>query len=192
MGFINQFPYSDFHELNLDWVIKQTKESMDNIKALQEQMAQIVVVTEEHIQAMIDASIEANNQVITTRLITLKNEITAEYQAYVRNQIEQLTLYVDNQDSYYNNLAEGYATNALNDAKAYTDAQVIDYTMMINPITGNYDDVRDVVDDIVEYFHTGDSLTAAEYDGFNLDAETYDLKEIKAYDYDFNGKNLLP
>ena len=27
MGFVNQFPYSDFHELNLDWLINKTKEN---------------------------------------------------------------------------------------------------------------------------------------------------------------------
>ena len=35
MSFINQFPYSDFHEMNLDWLIKQTKANMDLIKEVQ-------------------------------------------------------------------------------------------------------------------------------------------------------------
>lgn len=191
MGFINQFPYSDFHELNLDWLIKQTKESMNAITALQEQMAQIEVLTKEQIELMIDQAIEANNQVIAQKLINLKNEITSEYQNYVRNQIDILTVYIDNQDTYYNGLAEGYATTALTESKAYTDNKVIDYTMMINPITGNYDDVRDVVDDIVNYFHTGDSLTAGEYDNLELTADDYDNYELTAYDYDFNGKVRL-
>ena len=64
--------------------------------------------------------------------------------------------------------------------------------MMINPITGVYEDVRNVVDDIVSYFHTQDSLTATEYDTLALDADYYDNKQITAYDYDFNGKTLLP
>lgn len=37
MGFINQFPYSDAHELNLDWIISEVKrlaESMDSFKAV--------------------------------------------------------------------------------------------------------------------------------------------------------------
>lgn len=37
MGFINKFPYSDAHELNLDWVIKTVKEMygrMDNFEAV--------------------------------------------------------------------------------------------------------------------------------------------------------------
>ena len=39
MGFINQFPYSDFHELNLDWIIKAIKElgkEMEEFEAVNE------------------------------------------------------------------------------------------------------------------------------------------------------------
>lgn len=190
--FINQFPYTDFHQLNLDIWIKKLKEAESNIADLQEQFAQIVVVTEEHIQEMINAAINSNNLVWAQQLIDLKAQITNEYKAYVTSQINALTIYIDNQDIYYNQLAQGYATTALDEAKTYIDAEVLDYTMMINPITGVYEDVRNVVEDIVDYFHTNDSLTAGEYDALDLDAETYDLKELTAYDYDFNGKNLLP
>ena len=190
--FINQFPYTDFHELNLDVWIKKLKEAESNIADLQEQMSQIVVVTEEHIQQMIDSAIASNNLIIAQQLADLKAELTIEYKGYVTAQINALTVYIDNQDVYYDGLAQGYATTALNEAKDYVDAEVLDYTMMINPITGEYEDVRNVVDDIVSYFHTGDSLTAAEYDALDLTAGYYDGKDLSAYDYDFNGKTLLP
>ena len=38
-GFLNQFPYSDFHELNLDWIIEQVKKvtsDMETFKAVNE------------------------------------------------------------------------------------------------------------------------------------------------------------
>ena len=189
--FINQFPYTDFHQLNLDVWIKKLKEAEANITDLQEQMAQIVVVTEDHIQQMIDAAIASNNLVWAKQLTDLKAQITTEYKGYVTAQINALTIYIDNQDSYYNGLAQGYASTALADAKAYVDAEVLDYTMMINPITGVYEDVRNVVDDIVTYFHTNDALTAAEYDALDLTASAYDAYDITAYDYDFSGKTIL-
>ena len=192
MGFINQFPYSDFHELNLDWLIKQTKLLNDQVKTLQEEIAQIEVMTEEQIKTMINSAIASNNIEVYNAMSALKNEITAEYISYITNQINSLRIYVDNQDVYYDNLAKSYADSALLEAKAYTDQSVLDYTLMINPITGDYEDVRKVVNDIFNTFLTTDSLTAAEYDALDLDAETYDLKELTAYDYDFNGKNLLP
>ena len=189
--FINQFPYTDFHQLNLDVWIKKLKEAEANITDLQEQMAQIVVVTEDHIQQMIDAAIAANNLIWAQQLTDLKAQITTEYKGYVTAQINALTVYIDNQDIHYDQLAQGYASSALADAKAYVDAEVLDYTMMINPITGVYEDVRNVVDDIVTYFHTNDALTAGEYDALDLTASAYDAYDITAYDYDFSGKTIL-
>ena len=189
--FIHRYPYSNLHELNLDWLIDQTKESMAKIAYLEEEFSKIVIVTEEHIQEMIDASIAANNITLAANLQAMYDRITLEYQGYVQGRINQLTTYIDNQDVHYDYLAQNYAAQALTDSKAYTDSKVLDYTMMINPITGQYDDVRDVVDDIVSYFHTENALTAGEYDALDLTADDYDAYQLTAYDYDFNGKIRL-
>lgn len=189
--FINQFPYTDFHELNLDWVIKRTKELETTTAYLVEEFGKITVLTEEYIQQMIDRAIENNNLLLAQKLIELKAEITTEYKGYVTAQINALTAYIDNQDVHYDQLAQGYGAAALAEAKDYTDQAVLDYTMMINPITGVYEDVRNVVDDIVSYFHTSDALTAGEYDALDLTAGAYDAYDITAYDYDFSGKTIL-
>lgn len=199
MGFINQFPYSDAHELNLDWVINAVKTLSGHVDALQEEMDQIEVMTKEEIESMIELAI---NTEVYPKLVELKNQITLEYQAYVQSRISDLTayidninnelrLYIDNQDVYYNNLAQSYADHAESVSKAYTDDKILNVTMMINPITGEYDDVRVVVTDIVNYFHSDNSLTAAEYDALDLTAQGYDDYQLSAFDYDFNGKNLL-
>lgn len=201
-NFTNQFPYSDFHELNLDWLIKITKDNQEKITYLTEEFAKIELLTEEQIQAMIDASIALNNVDLYQRInnvkVTLEQEIaslnediTARYKAYTDAQIALQKIYIDNQDIFYDNLAKNYADHALLEANSYTDNQVLNYTMMINPITGVYEDVRLVVNDIVTYFHTEGSLTAGEYDALDLTAAAYDAYELTAYDYDFNGKNLL-
>ena len=191
MGFVNQFPYSDFHEMNLDWLIKQTKESMNNIEVLQEQMAEIIVVTKDQIELMINAAIASNNIQLYNDMLQLKNEITEAYKNYVANQINLLKIYVDNQDSYYFEQAKLHSDNNLAIAKQYTDDKILNYTIMINPITGQYDDVRNVINDIVSNLLSNDALTATEYDTLELTASDYDNYELTAYDYDFNGKNLL-
>lgn len=192
MPFIDMYPYSDFHELNLDWLLAKTKSMIEKMTYLEEEFAKIEVLTEEQIRSMINSAIATNNIYLLNELNNLHTQITNEYTSYVYNRIEQLKVYLDNQDIYYDNLAKGYADQALIDAKTYTDDQVLNYTMMINPITGQYEDVRNVVNDIVTYFHTQDSLTAGEYDALDLTAGYYDGKQLDAYDYDFNGKTLLP
>lgn len=192
MGFINEFPYSDFHELNADWLIKKTKDLINRVKTLEDEMAQIEVMTEDQIRELINNAIADNNIEIFKALDDLHTAVTSEYTTAIQNAINQLKIYVDNQDSYYDNIAHSYADNILVQAKQYTDDKILNYTMMVNPITGQYDDVRNVVNDIVYYFHSENSLTAGEYDALDMTAEDYDTKNLTAYDYDFNGKNLLP
>lgn len=187
-----EFPHTRTYEGDLGYLLKKLEQVAKDTDYLMDEFAKIVVLTKEQIQLMINQAIAANNVILAQELEDLKNQITIEYQGYVTAQINALTVYIDNQDVYYNGLAEDYAIVAENNAKAYTDSQVITYTMMINPITGEYEDVRNVVNDIVAYFHTGDTLTAAEYDALDLTASYYDGKQITAYDYDFNGKTLLP
>lgn len=187
-----EFPNTRTYEGDLGWIIKKLSEVADITSYLQEEFAKIVVLTEKQIQTMIDNAIAQNNLTWAQQLIDLKAQITAEYKGYVTAQINTLTVYINNQDVYYDQLAQGYAQSALTESKNYTDDQILSYNMMINPITGEYEDVRNVVEDIITYFHSNDSLTAIEYDTLGMTASDYDLKDLTAYDYDFNGKNLLP
>lgn len=39
--FTNKYPYTDNHELNLDWMLKKIKELEDRVKALEEQLEEV-------------------------------------------------------------------------------------------------------------------------------------------------------
>lgn len=186
-----EFPHTRNYDGDLGYIIKKLNQVANDTAYLMDEFAKIVVLTEDQIQYMIDTAIAANNRQLARELQELKDQITLEYKGYVTAQINALTIYIDNQDAHYNDLAVGYAEDAETAAKNYTDEQVLNYTMMINPITGEFEDVRNVVDDIVYYFHTGDTLTALEYDTLELTAQDYDDEQITAYDYDFNGKTIL-
>lgn len=191
--FYNSYPYTDFHELNIDAFLKAVREAQEKITTLEEEFAKIEILTKDQIELMISQAIAVNNIKLANDLQKMHDDITSEYTNYVQYRINQLTSYVDSQDTHYNTLAQNYADNALSQANSYTDTKILDYNMMINPITGQYDDVRVVVDDIVNYFHMENALTAGEYDALELTAEDYDDYELTAYDYDFNGKvRLVP
>lgn len=209
MDFINQFPYSDFHEMNLDWLITAMKVVRAQMDTLQEEFAKIEVMTKEQIELLIQEAILNNNRELYDYLIQLKAQITAEDKAYtdsqitslksytdnqitsVNNNISDLKIYVDTQDVHYDELAKTYADHAVVVANQYTDEKVVNYTYMISPITGEYEDVRDVVEEMINCFHSDNSLTAAEYDALDLTATAYDAYDLTAFDYDFNGKLLL-
>ena len=36
MGFVSKYPYTSFHELNLDWVIAEVKNTMDRVQILED------------------------------------------------------------------------------------------------------------------------------------------------------------
>lgn len=186
-----EFPHTRTYEGDLGYLLKKMEQVSKDTEYLMDEFSKIVVLTQEEIQRMINASIEANNLILAQELQELKDQITLEYKGYVTAQINALTVYIDNQDVFYDEKAQDYASTALADAKDYTDSQVLSYNMMVNPITGEYEDVRNVVDDIVYYFHTNDTLTAAEYDALDLTATAYDAYDITAYDYDFSGKTIL-
>lgn len=67
MGVFEQFPYTNFHELNLDWIIKQVKQfqiSLDNING------KITEIVKEYL-----ASVEMNAMYVAdTETIILKFE----------------------------------------------------------------------------------------------------------------------
>lgn len=90
---------------------------------------------------------------------------------------------------------------ALNQATAYTDAQVavlegeiaqisVGQISVYDPTTGLYSPLQIVIDNLYGQGRS-DALTATEYDALDLTATAYDAYQLTAYDYDTNGKNLL-
>lgn len=183
--FDNKYPYLDFHELNLDWLLDNVGDINTRLKTVEDEFSKIKVLTREEIQEMIDES----GEVLETKIV---DEITESYHRYVAQQISIFKVYVDEHDLDTLQKSQNFTNLKSAEDRAYTDTKLVDYTYMINPITGARDDVREVVRDIITYFHSENTLTAAEYDALNLSATAYDSKQISAYDYDYNGKNLLP
>lgn len=62
---------------------------------------------------------------------------------------------------------------------------------MYSPFTGEYVPITTVINELA-YLHRSDALTAAEYDAKAIDASVYDGYQLTAYNYDWDGKTLIP
>lgn len=191
MSFVNKYPYTDFHELNIDWLLKIVKQHSSSIEDLQKLVSELKKMTPEEVQAMIDNSIMVNNQDIRTWLNDLHITINGEIQTKLDALDTSLRNYINSQDQYYDNYAQAYASSALMQAEEYTDSKLMDYNYMYSPITGQYEDVRTVVQEIISYYHGDEILTASEYDALDLTATAYDAYQLTAQEYDLQGKTLL-
>jgi hypothetical protein len=61
LGFLHKFPYSNFHELNLDWLISTVKSFSGTIDQMQDQIDEAEAYMKDNIES---TTIEVINQAI--------------------------------------------------------------------------------------------------------------------------------
>lgn len=113
----------------------------------------------------------------------LKYEIDA-LTRQVNNELLDIRRYVDSQDNYF------YNVFYLEIERLKKEIPKITSVVVKNPITGYYQDIQTVLDEIwdASRFY---SLTADEYDNLQLTAEKYDNYNLTAFDYDNYARNLI-
>lgn len=89
--FTNSYPYTDFHEMNLDWIIDKIKEYENSLVGLQEQL---LALTKEYVDEQLD-------------------ERLATYQAQIDELVSELTSMYNNLESDVNNLQTSVNTSLM-------------------------------------------------------------------------------
>jgi hypothetical protein len=186
-----KYPRTNGDVINLDWLLTIVKELQETVARLEEEWATIKVLTPEEIQKMIDESITAYDTTIKLVIAQAKDAAVNESKAYTdaQNVIIRNLIAITAEQTL--NASKTYSIELYNQMKDYVDSQLVEYNFMISPITGELEDVRDVVTEIVNTFHRTAALTASEYDALQLTASVYDGYQLTAIDYDFNGKDIL-
>ena len=104
MGFWNKYPYTDFHELNLDWLLNEVSTIEKRIDALHDELKAELTV---ELKAYVDSEIS-----------DLENQFLA-----LQNAFNSLNQHVTELDTAFNNFTV-YVNGQIAGFKAYIDSQI--------------------------------------------------------------------
>lgn len=199
MGFINEYPSTDFHELNLDWIIKtiiELQNRVNNIKT--EFLSEANQYTDEQIAEKIGAiqsdvntfKIEVNNSLseFGSEIETFKNAINAQI-TIMNVQLELFARRIEVAVKEANN----YTILAIQSNNEYIIEEVKKGVTVevINPASGENQSIQDAINYLFS-LHTTNSIT---YDELVDKAITYDALAALNITYEqlaINGKILIP
>lgn len=170
----NKYPYSDLHELNLDWILKEMKDLQAAMEGLLEEA---IKVTKEYAKEYIDsqlADIESDFAILQQNVNTLNgkfNDLTATVDAFVNNfnaEIAALKQYVDDsldaQALRMNLLIQQNNEYLLSVMESY-----LNQIKVINYFTGEKVTIQEMFN-YLSSLHLNDSI---DYDTMALRAKTY-------------------
>jgi len=193
MPLFEHFPYTNFHDLNLDQIAKKIeeleslKEAIEEVKALEVELrAEMTALTVrmDGIENLYNTFVTTINQRFNDLAASLRDDITLLEQQ-LQAEIADFEAVTDHRmDSFEASLfaLDARLTHVLNNLPSEIQ--------MISPYTGQ----MSTLDVIVYQLANGgrsDSLTASEYDALAKTATAYDAYQITAYQYDWSAATIL-
>lgn len=213
----NKYPYTDFHELNLDWVLAKLREFDGQLSTLDVEFDDIK-------DQFADIKSEVDN-LLDTMQATIQAEIQAYVPGYVDgvlspyitelqgllNEVESLKSLISGWEQLLNDMRRDF-TQADDAMRAdyisrietlrfemLLDLSILDQKIddmqinlpdIMNPVRGFKTSVEKAIDDVYDalrYF----ALTALQFQGANLTAQQLDDLQLSALEWDLYGYNHL-
>ena len=160
MGFTNDFPYSDFHEMNLDWVINKIKEFQERIDSFEDTVLKKA-------NDYTDSEIIKLSQKISAEFVDFTREITNKI-AKIDSNYEEFVNYVNNRITLMENeliKMNDYIQTILKQANEYTQQAIINNNAyiisettkalstvkVINYFTGERVSIQDMFDYLCQF-----------------------------------------
>ena len=177
MGLFEQFPYANFHELNLDWILKKIKELDEKVDSIEDRiLKQANAYTDQQI-----AGLRRDFAELEADFSAFKSDINAQFAAYTAKQDKAFADYQKLVNAQIDLLeqeirdARAELKTMLRQANAYTDASIsmlllqlpdiitknIKNAKVYNLLTGKYVTIQAMFDFLC-MFHAPDALTCGE------------------------------
>ena len=194
--FDNKYPYSDFHELNLDWILETVsnlEKRVDNLKT--EFLNQANKYTDEKFAEFKNdlAELEQELNTVVEELQAQYSEFTSVINAkiqFIQNDINTLNQKIDAEiigANEYTNQAIIQNNNYLIEKLSETLRSLL----VINFFNGEKVTIQEMFDTLAK-LHINDPLTYTEYANKNITNENLSLLNITYTDLVLKGKQLIP
>lgn len=204
--FDHKYPYSDYHELNLTWVIEKIQELNVNLTTLEERVkAETLEATKDYVDSrMADIISEFNalsSEVESLRLYFDNKvaELQNQYNIFivaVRNQLDIMSARIEEFDQTIKNDIIG--VNALTDLKIEQNneyilekvAEGLVNIKVVNYFTGELVTVQDMFN-YLSQFHLEDAISYSELAGANITYNDYVALHMTYTELAQKGKSFI-
>ena len=177
MGLFEQFPYTNFHELNLDWILKKIKELNEKVDSIEDRiLAEANAYTDRKV-----GEVQAEFNALESDFNSFKADVNAQFAAYTAKQDKAFADFQKLVNAQIALLeqeirdAKAELQTLLKQANAYTDASIqmvmlqlpdiitknIKNAKVYNLLTGKYVTIQAMFDFLC-MFHAPDALTCGE------------------------------
>ena len=204
--FDHKYPYSDYHELNLTWVIEKIQELNVNLTTLEERVkAETLEATKDYVDSrMADIISEFNalsSEVESLRLYFDNKvaELQGQYNIFivaVRNQLDTMSRRIEEFDQTIKNDIIG--VNALTDLKIEQNneyilervAEGLVNIKVVNYFTGELTSVQDMFN-YLSQFHLEAAISYSELAGANITYNDYVALHMTYTELAQKGKSFI-
>ena len=186
----NSFPYTDYHQMNLQYIMEKVKlidptnEAVNQLVNQYNDIANKVTILDQQYDGFADQIQQQFNDLTQQIYTDVGNFLIAEIQTIqgaLNDMSDALDAALTNQDARIDVISE--KVNQIN-------TELIQAMYVDSPFTGEQITVQQAIYELAS-LHMTDALTAAEYDAADLTASAYDALDLTAYAYDWNGKTYI-